>query len=131
MDCIFCKIANGETNCHKIYEDDKAMAFLDISDDFEGHTLVVPKKHIANFNESSNCQITHLIKVAKQISQHYVDLGYEGTNIVINNGEAAEQSVHHLHIHVIPRRKGDGKLYMPLHSRGTDLQKLAKKLRIK
>ena len=132
MDCIFCKIVKGEVPCHKIYEDDKTLAFLDIADDFEGHTLVIPKKHVKNLNDCSNCQITNAIKVAKMISDHYLTLGYDGVNLRINSGKAAGQEVEHLHIHIIPRRNGDN--VKPCHkcaSQGRDLAALAKQLRIK
>ena len=130
-ECIFCKIVRGEIPCHKIFENDKVLAFLDIADDFEGHTLVIPKKHIKNMFEVTNCQITELIKVARDISKHYVSLGYEGANFLINSGRAAEQVVDHLHIHVVPRKSGDGEISFSVEkNQGRDLKKLARKLKI-
>ncbi len=107
-DCIFCKIINGEIPCYKIYEDDFVLAFLDISNDAYGHTLVVPKKHYETIMTCDNSTLAKVMQVVKKIGNHYIDnCGFDGVNILNNNGEAANQSVKHLHIHIIPRKKDD------------------------
>ncbi len=109
MSCIFCKIINRELPSYKIYEDDYTYAFLDIAKDIDGHTLVVPKKHVANILDCDDETLAHVIHAVKVISKHYVeDLGYDGVNVLNANNAAAEQSVFHLHFHIIPRKKEDG-----------------------
>ncbi len=109
MSCIFCKIINQEIPSYKIYEDDYTYAFLDIAKDIDGHTLVVPKKHVTNILDCDDETLAHVIHAVKVISKHYVeDLGYDGVNVLNANNEAAEQSIFHLHFHIIPRKKADG-----------------------
>ena len=109
MDCIFCKIINGEIPSYKIYEDEYTYAFLDIAKDIEGHTLVIPKKHALNVLDCETEILTKLLETVQRISKHYVeDLGYDGVNILNASGAAAEQSVFHLHFHILPRKKEDG-----------------------
>ena len=104
QDCIFCKIIKGEIPCYKIYEDDYSLAFLDISGDAMGHTLVVPKEHCDNLLCSGDTILSNLILAVKKISKHYIeDCGFEGINILNNNFEIAGQSVFHLHFHIFPR----------------------------
>ena len=102
--CIFCKIARGEIPCHKVYEDDKILAFLDISQTTKGHTLVITKEHFDNFLFVPKDLLAQAISVAQKISQASVtSLNAKGVNILINTNEAAGQTVMHFHIHVIPR----------------------------
>ena len=105
--CVFCKIIKGEMNCYKIYENEHVLAFLDATEDVDGHTLVVPKIHAENVYDCPEDILCEVIKVVKKISEHYKSLGYEGVNIFNNNGKNAEQSVFHLHFHLVPRVKGD------------------------
>ena len=109
MNCIFCKIIKGEIPSYKIYEDEYTYAFLDIAKDVDGHTLVIPKKHVVNVLDCDIETLNHVINTVKKICNHYVnDLGYEGCNILNASGEAAQQSVMHLHFHIIPRKANDG-----------------------
>lgn len=108
MDCIFCKIINQEIPSYKIYEDDYCYAFLDIAKDIDGHTLVIPKKHCVNVMDCDNETLSHLMNAVKKIANHYIELGYGGVNILNASGKAAEQSVFHLHFHIIPRKNDDG-----------------------
>ena len=102
--CIFCKIAKGEIPCHKVYEDDKILAFLDISQTTKGHTLVITKEHFDNFLFVPKDLLAQAISVAQKIAQASVtSLNAKGVNILINTNEAAGQTVMHFHIHVIPR----------------------------
>ncbi len=113
-DCVFCKIVNGELPCYKIYEDDFVLAFLDIANDIEGHTVVVPKKHYESVCTCDNTTLCRLIEACKKIGKHYVDdCGFDGFNILNNAGQCAGQSVMHVHFHVYPRRNNDGKWLAP------------------
>ncbi len=103
---IFCKIIKGESPCYKIYEDDDVLAFLDISQKYFGHTLVVPKKHFANTLDCDDEILKKVILATKKIAKHYVDdCGVSGVNILNNNGKEAGQMVEHLHYHIIPQGK--------------------------
>lgn len=104
MDCIFCKIANGEIPCYKIYEDDKIISFLDINPFDTGHTLIVPKEHTLDFNTISNDTLNHILDKAKDIANLLVErLDADGFSIIQNNGIA--QEVKHFHLHIIPKYK--------------------------
>ena len=108
-DCIFCRIAEGEASSYKIYEDEYTLAFLDLAGDAEGHTLVIPKQHTENLVECGEDTAAHLMETVKSVSEHYVNsCGYQGVNILNASGESAQQSVPHLHFHIIPRRRDDG-----------------------
>ena len=109
MDCIFCKIIKGDIPSYKIYEDEYTYAFLDIAKDVDGHTLVIPKKHVVNVLDCDVETLNHVMNTVKKICNHYVDnCGYEGCNILNATGTAAQQSVMHLHFHIIPRKHKDG-----------------------
>lgn len=103
-DCIFCKILAGEIPSSKIYEDDKVLAFLDISQTTKGHTLVIPKEHVRNMLEMSDQTaadiFARLPKLARAVK---AATGAKGLNILNNNEEIAGQTVFHAHIHIIPR----------------------------
>ena len=129
-DCIFCKIIKGEIPSYKIYENDKVYAFLDIACDAVGHTLVIPKKHCANVLDCDKEYLDAVIEATQLIAKHYVDdCGYDGVNILNATGAAAEQSVFHLHFHIIPRKDGDGLHMWPFNDKKEmDLQAVAKQL---
>ncbi|MGY3480594.1 MULTISPECIES: HIT family protein [Staphylococcus] len=101
---IFSKIINGEIPSYKVYEDEYVYAFLDISQVTKGHTLLVPKKISANIFETDSETMKHigvaLPKVANAIKDAF---NPDGLNIIQNNGEFADQSVFHLHFHLLPR----------------------------
>lgn len=102
--CIFCMIANHEINSSIIYEDEKVVAFLDLSQVTKGHTLVVPKKHYANILECDSEDLAHVIKVTQMLSKRIMErCGALGVNILNNCNEAAGQTVMHVHFHIIPR----------------------------
>ena len=107
-DCIFCAIAAGEIPCFKIYEDDLTLAYLDINPFSEGHALVIPKIHAADISEIGEDALAALILRVKKVASHLKEaLPCDGFNILQNNGEAAGQTVRHIHFHIVPRRKGD------------------------
>ena len=104
MNCIFCKIINGEIPCYKVYEDDKVLAFLDISQASKGHTLIVPKTHFANMLECDEETVAYMYKIANKLGNQIVNsLGAKGMNILTNVNEVAGQTVKHFHIHLLPR----------------------------
>lgn len=104
MNCIFCKIANKEIPGRIVYEDDVCLAFLDLSQVTDGHTLIVPKKHSESFLETDEEIIAHMFKVAKTLGNQLIEkLNAKGMNILTNANEVAGQTVKHFHIHLIPR----------------------------
>lgn len=129
-DCIFCKIVKGEIPSYKIYEDDKVYAFLDIACDAVGHTLVIPKKHCTNVLDCNKEYLDAVIEAVQKISRHYVDnCGFEGVNVLNASGATAQQSVFHLHFHIVPRKSNDGLNMWPLTDKqDIDLQAIATKL---
>ena len=106
--CIFCKIVAGEIPSLKIHEDETCIATLDIGPASKGHTLIIPKKHYDDVNDGTDpALLGKLMFTAAEIGKRQKKLLHaDGFNIVQNNGEAAGQTVHHLHIHVIPRYEG-------------------------
>lgn len=114
MNCIFCKIIRGELPLYKLYEDDKTIAFLDIYPVNAGHALVVPKKHSSNiFDIDAEDWAAVAEAVRKLATAIEKGVGADGVNIAMNNREHAGQIVHHSHVHIIPRFKGDGLKLMP------------------
>lgn len=130
-ECIFCSIANGDIPSAKVFENEHVLAFLDISQVTEGHTLVIPKIHKENIYELTpeiaNNLFETVPEIARALKQEFDPIGL---NILNNNGEAAGQTVFHYHMHLIPRYgEGDGfgsvwKTNTSDYS-GEDLQKMA------
>ncbi|MCQ2801743.1 MAG: HIT family protein [Bacilli bacterium] len=107
-DCIFCKIAQGIIPSHIVYEDDDVIAFLDISQVTQGHTLVIPKNHTQNFLTAEKDIMHKVMDVAQRIGQAQISiLGAKAVNILTNVNKEAGQSVYHFHVHVIPRYVAD------------------------
>jgi histidine triad (HIT) family protein len=104
---IFAKILRGELPCYKVYEDDKAMAFLDIMPRSAGHTLVLPKAPVRNLLDVSADDISHVMMVAQKVAKGAMQaFGADGVTIQQFNESAGGQVVFHLHVHVIPRKAG-------------------------
>lgn len=107
-DCIFCKIAAGEIPSATVYEDDDFRAILDLGPAAKGHTLVIPKSHSDNLLSVEPDTAAKALKVISKTANAIKEaLGCDGINVVQNNGEAAGQTVMHLHFHIIPRYKND------------------------
>ncbi len=106
--CIFCKIIAGQIPCYKIYEDDVVLSFLDIGPLVRGHTLVIPKQHHAALIETPPELLgainQRLPKIARAV---LAATGTKACNILVNNGAEAQQSVMHLHYHILPRATGE------------------------
>jgi len=106
-DCLFCKIARGEIPCHKVYENDRVIAFADINPVSEGHSLVVPKAHAENLYEISGEDLA-AVHLAAQRILHAMQkaLNPLGVAVLQLNGRGVNQIVMHYHVHLIPRAPG-------------------------
>ena len=103
-DCIFCKLANGIIPTNSIYEDEDFKVILDADPATKGHALILPKEHFANIYEVDDAVAAKILPLAKRLATHMTErLGCDGFNILQNNGEAAGQTVFHLHVHLVPR----------------------------
>ena len=110
MDCIFCKIVNGDIPSNKVYEDDTVLAFHDIAPQMPVHVIVIPKMHIASaaeVNEDNSAVIGHIFEVIPKIAK---DLGLDNGFRIINNcGKDGGQTVGHIHFHILGGRTlGEG-----------------------
>ena len=107
-DCIFCTLANGEIPTATLYEDNDFRVILDLGPASKGHALILPKEHYDNLYELDDEIASKVLVLAKKmITRMTKALGCDGYNLVQNNGEAAGQTVHHFHLHLIPRYKDD------------------------
>ncbi|MFT4110698.1 HIT family protein [Propionicimonas sp.] len=103
----FCQIVNGELIAHEVWRDDEVVAFLDHRPVFKGHVLVIPTRHVDTLLDLPEELIQPLFTLARRIAAAMTPaLGAEGTFVAMNN--VVSQSVPHLHVHVVPRSKGDG-----------------------
>ena len=108
-DCIFCKIITGEIPSKKVFENEAVLAFLDIFPLSQGHTILILKSHETHFEDVSRSGLIEIFSVAQVLGKKYLKImDIEGFNILINNHPAAGQLVEHFHIHIIPRKTGDG-----------------------
>lgn len=106
---IFDKILDGEIPCHRVYEDDAVLAFLDIGPLSNGHTLVIPKERKAQLHELSDEAAAALGRALPRIARAVMQAtGAQNYNILQNNGAAAHQAVMHVHFHIIPKHGDSG-----------------------
>ena len=114
-DCIFCDIVRDQAPCHRVYEDDDVLVFLDIFPLSPGHTLVIPKPHATDLFEMSEEAVEAISRVSLRIA-HTIRtvLDPDGVMVAQLNGAAAGQTIFHYHMHLIPRAHGDP---MTLHTR--------------
>jgi histidine triad (HIT) family protein len=104
---VFAKILRGEIPCHRVYEDDSTLAFMDVMPQADGHTLVIPKKASRNLLDADPETLRNLIGVVQRVAQAAREaFGAEGVLIQQFNETAAGQTVFHLHFHVLPRSIG-------------------------
>ena len=102
MDCLFCKIINGELGSKKVYEDDLVFCFLDINPHTNGELLIVPKEHYLDYKDISDDLNNHINEVIKKLDNMYQEkLNSTGLSIIHNSG--CGQEIKHFHIHFIPR----------------------------
>lgn len=129
--CIFCAIAAGELPSFKIYEDDVVLAFLDINPFSNGHVLVIPKNHSEGLLDTDDATLADVIARVKKVARHIkAALPCDGFNILQNNGEAAGQTVKHLHFHIVPRLAGDDLRFVSVKGDMEKLAALAESLRM-
>lgn len=105
-DCIFCKIANGESNSQIVYSDDRVVAFEDSNPQAPVHTLIIPKKHVPTLNdleETDSDLLGHLMLIGKQIAKEK-KIEDQGYRLVLNTNREAGQSVYHIHLHLLGGR---------------------------
>ena len=109
MDCLFCKIANKEVVADVVYENDGAVGVLDIHPVAPGHTMILPKVHAENILDLPKDKVELVFIAVQEMTQKLQDIfSPDGFTIGINHGKVSGQAVDHLHIHIIPRFKGDG-----------------------
>ena len=108
--CVFCRIVKGVTPADVVYSDDSVLAFMDIQPVNPGHVLIIPKAHTAGLSNLDKETGGHMFKIAMRVAEGIKKSGVrcEGVNLLLSDGEAAFQEIFHVHLHVIPRFKGDG-----------------------
>lgn len=100
---VFAKILRGELPCHRVYENDQVLAFLDINPISEGHTLLIPKQKVAYFHELDEAHAQAMGAALPKLCKAVLEgTGADGYNLLQNNGAPAGQAVFHVHIHIIP-----------------------------
>ena len=108
-DCIFCRIASGQVPAHTVYQDEHVLGFMDTSPLADGHLLVIPRDHYERITDMPPEAIGRLFAQAGRLGGALLQVtGTEGLNVLQNNGRVAGQAVMHVHVHLIPRREGDG-----------------------
>jgi histidine triad (HIT) family protein len=108
-DCIFCRIAAGRIPCHKVYEDDRVLAFLDIMPLSAGHVLIIPKAHSVTVDGMTDEDSAACGRVIPRLSRAVMKAtGCKAYNVLQNNGRAAHQAVDHVHFHIIPKTPTGG-----------------------
>ena len=106
-DCVFCRIVAGEVPAHVVLETDECVAFLDQRPVFKGHTLLVPRTHVETLPDLPAALRDPFLATAQRLATAMQEgLGAQGSFVAVNN--TVSQSVPHLHLHVVPRTKGDG-----------------------
>jgi histidine triad (HIT) family protein len=107
-ECIFCKVLAGEIPSERIYDDEHAIAVMDINPWTRGHAVVFPRKHAENLFEIDDDELGHVAVAAKRVAAKMrATLDLDGINLLQSNGRAAWQTIFHLHFHVIPRYDDD------------------------
>ena len=105
---VFAKMLRGEIPCHKIYEDEDTLAFLDIMPRTQGHALVITKEKARDLFDVSPAALAKLMAVVQKLAPKIQQaMGAEGVLIQQFNGAAAGQTVFHLHVHILPRKEGE------------------------
>jgi histidine triad (HIT) family protein len=108
--CIFCEILAGREVASVIYQDEQALVILDLFPVSDAHALVLSRQHAGQLRELDPGVSPHLLMLAEKVmaAQRQLDPSIEAHNLLINDGKTANQHVPHVHLHVIPRRRGDG-----------------------
>ena len=131
-DCLFCKIVTGVIPAHKVYENERVLAFLDIGPVSPGHTLVITKAHAenlaANTIDDACALMVAIHDLAPKITQA---VGADGYNLGMNHGVAAGQDVLHTHLHIMPRQAGVAREFIKTHPSQGELARVAEQIRTK
>ena len=107
MSCVFCAIVEGSVPAHVVLDEPQVVGFLDTRPVFKGHVLIAPREHVATLPDVSPELLPVVMGAAQRVARAVVEgLGSQGSFVAVNN--VVSQSVPHLHVHVVPRRKGDG-----------------------
>lgn len=128
---IFGKIISGEIPCHRVYEDDHVLAFLDVSPLSLGHTLVIPKEAVATLDQLSDDSAAAIGRVLPRIARAVLAAtGATDFNVLQNNGASAHQAVFHVHFHIIPKVAGQGLGidWQPIKTGAPDLRALSERI---
>ena len=114
-ECIFCAIAARQAQASVVYEDETVVAFMDLNPVTPGHLLVVPRTHAVGLEDLDSATSAHVWSVGHDMARalRRSDVGCEGINVLLCDGEVAFQTVFHFHLHVIPRYAGDGWTIIP------------------
>jgi len=127
---IFAKILNDEIPCIKVYEDSQTLAFMDIMPQAKGHTLVIPKEPAVTLHDLSDDGAANLIKKVKLVAQAVkTGLNADGISLFQLNGEAAGQTVPHIHFHILPGRFLSAKTHASISADTAELEIIANKIR--
>ena len=109
MSCIFCRIAAGEIPAEIVAKDEHTVAFLDITPLADGHTVVIPRVHVATVEEMTPADADALFRMVRRVVGPVRNaVGAAGSTIGVNNGAATGQTIPHVHVHVVPRTSNDG-----------------------
>lgn len=113
--CIFCRIVRGDASSHRVCEDERTLAFMDIFPVADGHTLVIPKAHCSNLLDAEAGDLAAVVARSRDVARAIREvLTPDGIGVFQLNGAAAGQTVFHYHMHLIPRKQGDA---LQVHSR--------------
>lgn len=108
-ECVFCRILRGDIPAQKVYEDQASVAILDINPVAEGHVLVLPRRHVETWDVLPEDLVGDLSRAAQKVARAVLKaMGAEGFNVLSNNHRCSGQAIPHVHLHIIPRRTGDG-----------------------
>lgn len=129
--CVFCRIVEGSSPAYVLYENEKAIAFLDTFPIVPGHTLIMPKVHISQMTDLPGDLVVSVFDIAKLISRSFYSMGYSAVNYLVNEGSDAGQVIFHVHCHLIPRKSADGLDFRARRSRmdGDTMEGTASRIR--
>lgn len=108
-DCVFCKIVAGKLPAEIIEESDNFLVIKNIKPLTKGHALVIPKKHYVTFLDIPNLLMGEFFQITKDATLKLIkETGSSGFNLLMNNFKSGQQEVMHAHLHIVPRKEGDG-----------------------
>jgi histidine triad (HIT) family protein len=122
--CLFCGIVAGDVRAHVVWESPDVVAFLDIRPVFSGHTLIVPRRHVVTLVDLPDELMVPLFSAVRLLAAAVESDGFGADGSFVASNNRVSQSVPHLHMHVVPRHKGDGLkgFFWPRHAYGSEAQ---------